>query len=130
MTIQRFPFDSKTPIGYMVSFVLEYLMLMYVSYAVACILSIGFGAYSFIIAMTEDIKINVNITNDDIKIKKNRSKIVEQISDFIEIHSNAKQLSELMMSKPKFVLFLRTQFFMDFQIDKQVFVTLSANIHE
>lgn len=69
-------------------------MLMYILYAVACILAIGFGAYMFIIALTDDIKINTNAINENIKTKANQLKIVEQFSDFIETHSSAKELSE------------------------------------
>lgn len=69
-------------------------MMTCIVYNVACVLSIGFGAYTFIIALTEDMKINVNAINDNTNIKANRSEIVEQFSDFIETHSRATQLSE------------------------------------
>lgn len=66
---------------------------MYMVYNVACILSIGFGAYTFITAMTEDIKINLHAINDNTKTEADRLSIIKEFSDFIEIHSNARQLS-------------------------------------
>lgn len=67
---------------------------MYMVYSVACTLSIGFGAYMFIIALTDDIKHNLNAINDNIKGRADRLKIVEQFSDFIEIHWSAKKLNK------------------------------------
>ena len=62
-------------------------------YQVALVLSIGFGAYTFIIALTEDIKISISTIQDDIKTQADRLVIFKQFSDFIEIHLNAKQLT-------------------------------------
>lgn len=68
-------------------------MLMYMLYNVACILEFGFGAYTFIIALTEDIKINLNAINDKTQTKADRVSIIKEFSGFIKIHSRARQLS-------------------------------------
>lgn len=85
---QRFPFDLKNPIGYTLALILQYIMLMCMLYSVACLLSIGFGAYVLIITVTEDIKINMTT----IHTEETHLKIVGQFLDTIEIHSSAKQL--------------------------------------
>ena len=94
LSFQRFPFDSTNPICFGFAFSLEYIMMLYIVQMSACIISMGFGAYTFIIALTEDIKIGISTINYAAKTQADRLEIVEQISNFIEIHLNAKQLSE------------------------------------
>lgn len=90
---------------------------MYMLYNVGCILSIGLGAYTFITALIEDIKINLNAINEETKIEANRLQMIEHFSDYIEIHSRAKQLTTISSNlfTVKLIIFFISDWFTSYQ---------------
>lgn len=91
----RFPFDWKNPIGYSCAVILEYLMTACIANFVGSLAILGISTYLMGAAINKDIRRNLHSINDNTEIKKNRLIIIEQFSDFIQIHSMAKQLSNI-----------------------------------
>lgn len=93
----RFPFNTKNPIGYCVAIVLQYALIAYNSFLVASMVSLGVGAYLFTISMAEYIKDILNSINERAQQEdENQMKdIVSSLADFIEIHTILKELCSL-----------------------------------
>lgn len=93
----RFPFDTKNPIGYCVAIVLQYALIAYNFFLLASMVSLGVGAYLFTISMAEYIKDILNAINERTQ-QDDENKITDigqQLADFIEIYSILKELSEI-----------------------------------
>lgn len=82
----RFPFDWRSPSGYLVAFSLEVVLEFFVCLNCAINLSFAVGSCLFMIAFANDIKSELNALNDT----KNPKMRTHQI---IKIHSTAIQLS-------------------------------------
>lgn len=91
----RFPFNTKNPIGYCFAIVLQYALIAYNSFLVASMVSLGVGAYLFTISMAEYIKDILNSIDERAKQEdENQMKdIVGSLADFIEIYTILKELS-------------------------------------
>lgn len=89
----RFPFDSKTPIGFFVAFILQCIVLWHTFFF--CVILVSFGINSFIFCISHlDMDISViHHINEMAKLKKNRLAAVNEFTYFIELQSAAKQLS-------------------------------------
>ena len=72
---------------------LQYIVVKYFYMLIAAALSLEIGAYLVMIPFIEDIKNNISSFNEIAKSKKNLRKILEQLSDSIQFHSQVKQLS-------------------------------------
>lgn len=60
---------------------------------VACLISLGVGAFLFEIAAAKDGRNNLREINKSAKTHKNQQKILSQLGDYFKLHSNMKQLS-------------------------------------
>lgn len=94
IAIQRIPFNWNNPTGYLLASAMQYLMVTFVFYFVACSSTIAIAVYLFSINATNDIIDNLHSINKDAKSRRKRSNITIQISEFIEYHSILKQLSQ------------------------------------
>lgn len=90
---QRYPFDSKTPTGFLVAYFLESIVASHVVIIVTVLTSFGVNTYIFSIAMTNYLKGFLRHISKDAKIEKNRLATAKEFTDFIEFQSEAKQLS-------------------------------------
>lgn len=90
-----FPFDWRSPFGYAVACALEYILIRYVFiFAVFCVcFEIAFAL--LLTSITNDIKNCVKLLNAKTKAKRRRSKLAEQLGDFVQFHSHTKQLSNI-----------------------------------
>lgn len=88
---KRFPWNMKDPIGYIVAFILQSQLMVYQMFNVACILSIGFGAYLFIMTLTEDLKMRIAAVNECGKNQASELDALEKVTEFIHLHSDTKQ---------------------------------------
>lgn len=89
----RFPFDSNTPIGFFVAFILQCIVLWHTFFF--CVILVSFGVSSFLFCISHlDMDISViHHINEMAKVKKNRLAAVNEFAYFIEFQSAAKQLS-------------------------------------
>lgn len=93
---KRFPFDLHNPFGYLIAFVIEYIMLGYEFFIVACSLELGIGANIFAISIIEEIRRILHSMNRKAHLKKNKSnKLKTLFLEYIHAHAAIKQLSIL-----------------------------------
>lgn len=79
--------------GYSVAVFLEYVIAICLGYLVGSLVTLVVTGYFLATALLKDIKDILNSIDANSKTEKNRPKLIEQFSDFIEVHSFAKQLS-------------------------------------
>lgn len=92
--LKRFPFDWKNPIGYLLAITVEYIILAYECFVVACILALAFGGYWFVITGTEEIQCILHLIDDKSQSKKNESNELKALfAEFVDMHAFTKQLS-------------------------------------
>lgn len=60
---------------------------------VKCLAICGFGTFSMLFPLTDDLKNDLKMINENAKRRRNRSKIVNQFSQFVPFHSKLVQLS-------------------------------------
>lgn len=88
----RFPFDWKTPFGYLVAFALQSSGCICISWVYAQFTSFLFGSCWFFIFVAKDITTDFDTFNADVKSQDgNRQKLRENFCNLIEIFSDAKQ---------------------------------------
>lgn len=78
--ILRLPYDWKNPIGYLVA-------------VSALLLWALFGVFMFATALVKDLNGVLHSINSMINDKESRNEMYKELSEFIRIHANAKQLS-------------------------------------
>lgn len=71
-------------------------MLTYGLMIVASVAATGIGYYFFLIAMSQTIKGSLIVINRNVEGKPEQKCIWEQLIEFLEYHSNVKQLSEIL----------------------------------
>lgn len=91
--MQRFPFNWKTPFGYLSAFILLNIKLAYSLWIGACILALGIGLYFIMIAMNKSVKRNLFSIKRNVKNKINQEVIWKQFVEFFEFHSKVIKFS-------------------------------------
>lgn len=95
LPFQRFPFDWNNPIGYLIAVTLEYIILAYEFFVVACLVGLGIGANLLGILVIKDIQSIVQSINSEAKATKNQSNDLKILfSEHIDAQRVASQLSE------------------------------------
>lgn len=89
----RFPFDTKNPIGFTIASAIEYFMCVNLTFFVMCIMVVAIGPSLALISITKDMKCCLKSLDNCARTKENHIKIIRQFNEFIQFHSNAKQLS-------------------------------------
>lgn len=96
--LHRFPFDTTKPIGYFISTVFEYIIIVNELFAMMCMSIFIIGACLMIISFADDIKCDLQSLNRTAKVNDdyNRLEIILRFSQFIQFHTNAKELSKFL----------------------------------
>lgn len=89
----RLPFDWKNPFGYFGAILLQYTIYVYASTSLMIIISIVISSYLFEMSLTNDLKDILQLIDRNSKIKKTRKNLYAQFTEFIDFHSDTKQLS-------------------------------------
>lgn len=91
---KRCPFDTNTPIGYLNAVILEYIILGYELFMIACNFALGIGAFWFANAIIKEIQRILHSINSKAKAQKKQSnELVVLFSDYIYTHGIEKQFS-------------------------------------
>lgn len=70
-------------------------MTLYTQFFSASLISLAVGSFLFIISVVEDIKINLHSIHKATKNpKKSELQVLNEMSHFIQLHTDAKQLIE------------------------------------
>lgn len=89
----RFPFDWKTPVGFVFATLLECLTMLYVNVMNSSFLSLAIGSYFWSMSCIKDLKNNLNSIRKFVKPKSKRSQFTKQILDAVDHHSKLIELS-------------------------------------
>lgn len=87
----RYPFDWKTPKGYLCAFALQYIIVIKGFAFGACCALFAIGSFMYLIMATKIAKSIVNSMNEAAKIKKNRPKVIHHLTDFMIFHGTMKR---------------------------------------
>lgn len=90
----RFPFDTKQPLGYSVASILQFLFTSCIFTITAVCVAVGLGTFLLAISLTKDIQNDFILINKNAKSKRKRGHALKQLSELIQYHASAKQLSE------------------------------------
>lgn len=90
--IWRLPFDTRSPIVYLIVVTYQFIVAVYTFLFMACVLSIGIGDYLFLLSATVDIKRNLRSINKCARAQKNQLNMVfKELTDVIQLHSKSKE---------------------------------------
>lgn len=89
----RFPFDTKTPVGFSVAAVIQYLLLINLMIIPKCFYMLGIATLPMLISIIDDIKRDLNAIQQSLRDKKKRRNVFKPLTQFIQCHSDARQLS-------------------------------------
>lgn len=92
ITSIRFPFDTSNLIAYLIAVASQFKMIALIALFVASTTSLGIGSYLLIDSTIRCNKCNLNSINDRAKAEKDPSEVFNQLSEFIQLHSNSKEL--------------------------------------
>lgn len=90
----RFPFDTKNLTGFLIAVVIEYIFLLNLNFLMTSFMSIAIGPNLILISITQDLKCSLKTLNRNARVNKNETEITQQFNQIIQLHSNAKQLSQ------------------------------------
>lgn len=90
----------------MCAVLLQYVMVARNFLFISGATSFGIAVFLYIATITEDVKFCLKSINKKAKRKKNQAHTFEQLKDFIQLHSVAKQLSKICLTSTKFVTVL------------------------
>lgn len=93
-SFRRFPFDWKNPVGFLIAISIQYTMFKYGSRICTCFFALSIGSQLYAIALSKAIKGSLLSINQNNQAKSDEPILLEQINEFIELHSNAQQLSK------------------------------------
>lgn len=93
LSLKRFPFDTHNPIGYLIAFVVEYIVLAYEFFIVACTLALGIGTFWFGISITKTIQCILHAIGNQSQANKQSNQLKVLFSEYVHAHAEIKQLS-------------------------------------
>lgn len=85
----------KNPIGFFLALIIQYTYMLNVMVTIKCFYVIEFATLSMLFPLTDDIKRDFNAIQQLLKNSKKRSKVVKPLTQFVQFHSNTRQLSIL-----------------------------------
>lgn len=121
MYVHRFPFNWKDPFFYALAMAVEYLVTMDLFYFISCLTTLKIGTLLYTITITEDIKRSLHSINTNGRLKKKHVQIFTELTNFVQFHLEARQLSTAQEVKSiKFMTtslnFLSLDWFMTYRI--------------
>lgn len=87
----RFPFDWPNPMGFLAAFILIYIFQLNVMVLITYGICLEIGMYMLITSLTKDIKNDLFVLNEMIKLDPNPMELFKQLYDFIQFHSTVKR---------------------------------------
>lgn len=92
---RRLPFDWRNPVGFVLATFIQLVVMFLAGQYLNAILSLAFGFVMFQIAVAKNMMVELRSINKRIKEKKSESDILKRLGRVINLHTDAKQLSEL-----------------------------------
>lgn len=91
----RYPTDLKNPFGYLFIFMVEYVGILCAACASAGHTCFVTGSCWMLVTLVKDIQHSLYILNERAIAKSSRSKLLNHLSEILQLHSSAKQLSRV-----------------------------------
>lgn len=88
-----FPFEWNNPIRYTVVTILQYFILAHAIVPLSCTASYIIGILLWMNSIKMDIERGLDTINASIRMRKSRALISKQLVNFVQLHTNARQLS-------------------------------------
>lgn len=92
--LRRFPFDYKTPIGYTIAISIVGMVAFSALIVTSCVVSLAIDCFIYVTAGTKDMIVMLEDVNKYAEFKNDRPRIFKQLCEFIEPHSELRQLSD------------------------------------
>lgn len=125
-TTQRYPFDTKNPMGFLAANVILYVIVLVSIIILKCIVLLGVSTMPLLFPLTDDIKCELNAIQQSLKDKRHRSKMAKPLSQFVQFHSDTRQLSGNFSQMLRHSQ--RTSHSLPFQIGTWIFPLLAKHI--
>lgn len=87
------PFNLKNLAGYTVAIPLQCIVVTYGIFCLMTVVMVGLAMYSFEISLSKDIKTILHSIDECSKTRINRLNNFLQFTEYINLHSDTKQLS-------------------------------------
>lgn len=81
--------------GYLIAVYLQHAMIKYMFFLISVLISLGSGAFMFCLTAIDDTTNCLRSVNGYAKTKGEQSKAFERIAQYIQLHSDIKQLSKI-----------------------------------
>lgn len=119
-TMDRFPFDWKNPVGYLIAVTFQYFKELYLLRIAACALVLAIGCYLISIAMSKSLKVSLFGINHTAGDKSERKRLMERLIEFLEFYSRAKQLSWIQLLNNSNKLIINVRNFHNFHLSSDL----------
>lgn len=73
---------------------LQYVFIFNAAFTSICFVACAIGTSLMLMALTEDLKYEMHTLDKSIKTKEKRCEIFKRFCQFVQFHSDAKQLSD------------------------------------
>lgn len=90
----RFPFDYRSPLGYLVTGPIEYGIEWCIAGCSNCASIMVIGSGFMLISLTKDLSTELRNCNEISENPTKQFELYKKLSEFVELHSDAKQLSD------------------------------------
>lgn len=87
----RFPFNAKTPAGYLGAVLIQCVTTVYHFILLASLIAFGVGAFLSNIQMAEDLENDLNSVNEIANITNDGAHTLEKFAKIVQRHSVLKQ---------------------------------------
>lgn len=101
-TVCRLPFGWKNPFGYIVAFIVVYIIQMNIIFCTVLFVNYGIGNYFLVKSFAIDLKNDVIAFNDRVKTEPNLKLSYKQFTDLIDFHSTLKRFENAFCIKFQF----------------------------
>lgn len=88
----RFPFDTNNPTGYILAFMLQYIMAFYLIFSTATMINLGIGTYLLATSLSNDLLADLHhFIECKLFSEGNKIQALKQIANFCRMHSTSKR---------------------------------------
>lgn len=94
LPFERFPFDWRNPLGFFIAISIQYTVATHLLAICACVMNLAVGSFLYAIGLCDFIKGYLLSINQNARARADPSILLEQLTEFLEMHSSLKQLSE------------------------------------
>lgn len=89
---RRFPFDIKNPIGYGIAMAIEGFVGLTGLIVISGVVSLAIDCFVYVTSATKDMLRMLDDVHKNAEIKEGRPRIFKQLCEFVEFHSELRQL--------------------------------------